>query len=326
MKKTVDWIACRGRVLAGVALILTLAASAALAQAPSETLGTGTKYQTVVTRHTEGSLSVEDLQQATVLGARILHHLNEAFIDLTDGQPKAAQGEIENGLALSRVIREMLPVTVVETVVKNADGKVVYRATDRIQDDRIPLFHDTIAVEIVEPLVEAKKKQAAVKGVKLADTEVIYTSVLLDLGYVQRKLKRAKSLLADDNQEGALAQIFLAQTNGVEFIASKEDSPLVEAVAALRLAEDMVASKRTEAARRNLQIARDQIEIYRGLIGATADQKVHELDDEIADLMKKVEAEDAIALIRKFRNRIESWFSVQTGQAVPTKPQGVSAN
>ena len=73
----------------------------------------------------------------------------------------------------------------------HAQGKEVYRDVQKVQDDQIPLFSGEIAVEVVEPLVEAKKDQAALKGLKLADADIIHTSMLVDLGYIDRKLTRA---------------------------------------------------------------------------------------------------------------------------------------
>ena len=58
--------------------------------------------------------------------------------------------EIEKAQTLTEEIRDMLPVTVVKTVVKHSEGKVVYQNTDRIQDDLIPIYESRIALEVME--------------------------------------------------------------------------------------------------------------------------------------------------------------------------------
>ena len=81
-----------------------------------------------------------------------------------DGKGDSAKQEIEKAQALAGIVRTLLPTTSVTTTVKDAQGKEVYRDEQKVQDDQIPIFAGAIAVEVVEPLVEAKKDQAALKG------------------------------------------------------------------------------------------------------------------------------------------------------------------
>ena len=147
----------------------------------------------------------------------------------------------------------------------------MYRDVQKVQDDQIPIFAGSIAVEVVEPLVEAKKDQAALKGLKLAEADVIHAAVLADLGYIERKLARAAQLLPQP--EEAAAQLALAQNVGIRLNAHKEDNPLVEVQHALRLAERMVQEKKYEGAKANLQLAKLRLEAYRGLVGANEAQQ-----------------------------------------------------
>ena len=123
--------------------------------------GSGKRYQTTVERHTEGSLSAQDLHQVSLLTSRIVNHINEAVKALLDQDPDAARPEIENGRKLTKVVRELLPVTTVVTVVKDAKGKEVYRDVDKVQEDRIPLYSGMIATEVVEPIIDAQKTSTA---------------------------------------------------------------------------------------------------------------------------------------------------------------------
>jgi hypothetical protein len=277
------------------------------------TTGSGKRYQTTVERRTEGVLSAQDLHQVSLLTSRIVNHLNDAAKGLLDQDPKAAKPEIEHARKLTKVVRELLPVTTVTTVVKDTNGNEVYRDVDKVQDDKIPLYSGQIALEIVEPIIDAKEKAAALKGLRLADAEVIQTSVLADLSYIERKLNRAAALL--EKPEEALAQLILAQTRGVNTVINKADDPLVEVQHALRLAERMVEEGKHDAAEDNLRIAQIQLGTYRALLGKQAAKVVKQLEDDIATLMPKIKQKEAASNIRGFWERATSWFREEPGQA-----------
>jgi hypothetical protein len=277
------------------------------------TTGSGEMYQTTVERHTEGELSSDDLHQVSLLASRIVNHLNDAVKGLLDQDPDAAKPEIEKAQKLTNVVRDLLPVTTVTTVVKDASGKEVYRDVDKVQDDRISLYRGMIAMEVVEPIVDAKEEAAALKGLRLADADVIHTSVLADLSYIERKLNRAAALL--EKPEDALAQLALAQTRGIEMVVNQADDPLVRVQHALRLAERMVEEGKNEAARDNLRLAQIQLGTYRALLGKDAGKAAKELEDEITALMAKTEWNEAAGKIRGFWERVVSWFRQEPGQA-----------
>lgn len=275
--------------------------------------GSGERYQTTVESDTKGSLSAQDLHQASLLSARVVGHLNEAVRDLIDQDPAAAKPEIAKALTLVQLVRGLLPVTTVTTVIKDAGGKEVYRDVDTVQNERIPLYSGMIAVDVVEPIIDAKKQDVTMKGLRLVDADVIYTSMLADLGYLERKLKRASALL--DKPEEALAQLVLAQTQGIELVTNKTDEPLVKVQRALRLAERMVEEGNHTAARNNLQLAQVQLGAYRVLLGKEAPKVVQQLEKDIAALMDKTEEKDAAKKIRGFWERAVSLFREEQGQA-----------
>jgi hypothetical protein len=202
--------------------------------------------------------------------------------------------------------------------VKDAKGTEVYRDEQKVQDDQIPIFAGAIAVEVVEPLVEAKKDQAALKGLKLADADVIHTAMTADLSYIERKLARAAQLLT--KPEEAAVQLALAQNVGVRFSARKEDNPLVEVQQALRLAERMVQEKKYEGAKTNLQSAKLRLEAYRGLVGSAEAAPAAELEKEIEKLSSEIEKPGGAEKIRGMWNKATSWFKREPGQARETAP------
>ena len=101
---------------------------------------------------------------------------------------------------------------------------------DRVQEARIPLHKGLVAVNFMEPVTDAKQDEAAVQGLRLAEADLLRTSILVELDYVESKLNRALKRL-DDRPKDALAQLLLAQSRGVNFVVNKEDEPVAKAVA-----------------------------------------------------------------------------------------------
>lgn len=210
-------------------------------------------------------------------------------------------------------------------MVHDADGKEVYRDVDRVQEDRIPLFEELIAVNVVEPITEAKEEAAELAGVRLADADLLHTSVLVELDYVERKLNRALKLLEEgDGVENAVAQLLLAQSHGVSFDVNKEENPLVNAQMALQLAERMVEQGREEAAKANLQLAKNHLELYRGLLAKGESEHVRKLQGEITRVQGAIASKDAAETIRGFWDRVTSWFAQAPGEMRATSTEAGS--
>jgi len=282
----------------------------------TNTYGSGKLYMTSVERRSEGDLTAEDLHQVSLLSSQVLNHVNKATHLLADSQTDSARSEMERANSLLKVVRGLLPTTVVTTSVRDAQGKEVYREVERVQDDQIPIFEGQVAVETVEPIIEAKRDEAALKGLKLAEADVISTAVLVDLGFVERKLKRATELIAQPKE--ASEELAQAQSQGVRFYTHKEDSPLVDVQHALRLAERMVREKKYEGAKANLQTAKLQLEAYRALVGDVAGQSAATLEKEIQKLSDEVQAPGSAERIGGMWDRVASWFKREAGQAHQT--------
>jgi hypothetical protein len=250
----------------------------------------------------------EDFRQASLLASRIVLHLNDAVESLNNERIEEARAALEKGLGLTRLVRELLPTSEVTTVVRDSNGTEVYRHVDHVQDDRIPLYEGLVAVKVVEAIADAKQDAAAVKGVRLADADLIRTSVLVDLDYVDAKLKQAKDALPDKPKD-ALAQLALAHSNGIEFAVNKQDDPLVAAQMAVQLAEQMVKQDRPDAAKANLQQAKNYLVMYRGLIGDEENEDIGKLEADISKLQANIEKSGAAEEIRGFWDRIVNMFS-----------------
>lgn len=304
-------------------LALFIASSTAWAKKSEEknisTIGSGAKYTTTVERETKGELSDEDFRQVSTLGSHIIGHLNNATEYLEDNKSEKVKKELGKAGILFKVIRDMLPTTKVTTVVKDSEGKEVYRTDEVVQDDMVPIYEEMIAVDVVQPIEDAKKQSDTLKGLKLADAEVIKTSVLLDLGYVERKINRAQSLMAENNQQ-ALEELVLAQTIGIHFSVNKEDNPLVKAQRALRLAERMVNDKKIEGAESNLRLAKFHLDTYKTLVDKERGKEVDTLQKDIDRLFGTLEEKESESKIRDLWNRMTQWFTRETGQSHKTKP------
>ena len=305
-----------------VALSLPIHAAAQEDNTYTTTLGSGQKFRTTIERSKQGELDQDDMRQVTALSSRVLVHLNKAIELLADDQSAEAARQITHAQDVARIVRELLPVTTVKTVIQDSDGNTVYDYTDTVQDTQIPIYESTIMMQVVQPIIEAQKDEAALQGLTLRDADFIYTSALLDLGYVERKLRRAADLL-DDKQQ-ALRQLVLAQTEGLQLSINEEDSPLVEAQAALRLAERMVGENKTASAQVNLQLARVYLESYQSISGDPSSLEVQDLRDQIEDLSASLDTGgmetgkarvESRSLIDDLWETVTSWMYEEPGQA-----------
>ncbi len=275
--------------------------------------GSGKQYKTTVDRKTEGELTGEDFRQASLLASRVVLHLNKAALCLGGEKNDQARQELESGLSLIGILRRLLPTTTVSTIVFDSEGKEVYRYVDRVQEDTIPLHEGLVAVNTMEPITDAKQGEAAVHGVRLADAELLHTSVLVKLDYVESKLNRALKLLKG-KPEDALAQLALAQSQGIDYVVNRQDDPLVKAQMALQVAERMSEEGREEAAKANLQVAKNYLEFYRGLLPSGKSEHVSKLEGEITKLQSQIGSKGAASSIRGFWGRVASWFVRKPGE------------
>jgi hypothetical protein len=305
-------------LLAG-ALGLAFAPAAMTEQVEGETsatTGSGDRYKTTITEVTRGELKPEDSRQVSVLGSRVLVHVNNAARFLDKGSADEAKTELGSAQTLIKLVREILPVTTVSTSIKDTQNSEVYRYEDRVQDDQIPIIEGLINIDVVQPLVDAKKEQANLKGVKLADVDLIHTAVLLDLAYVEGKIVRALEHL--NEPEKARSELVTAVSNGIRFTLNKKDDPLVRVQSALRLAEQQVREGKHEGAKANLAIARVQLDAYRTVVGDASATVAVDLEKEIAALEDRTREAGAADKIREFWNRVSGWFTLEPGTARQT--------
>ncbi len=240
-------------------------------------------FETHVKVNSGGQLSEANYREVSRLASRLMFHLGEGAYEAAADSSSTALKEVQQARKLASLIRSVLPTSSVETVVKDRNGQVVYSDTREEQDDLIPVFRGSIKVNVVQPLLEIQRTDAKIKGVSLADADLINTSLWVDLPYVELKLKRAESLLSKGKTEEAAAELALARLEGVDIVAKVNRSPLVRGIEALALAEEMGEQGFKEAAIENLKRASVELELYRTTRKGQADEH------EIKDLLVKME-------------------------------------
>jgi hypothetical protein len=271
-------------------------------------VGSGSKYTTEVSRTTQGTLSDEDLRQASVLTGQVLGHVASAVDMLGDRNAAAARGELKDAETLIGIVRDILPVTEITTVVRDAQGKEAYRHTEAVQDDVIELFTEVSDVDVLDTILNAKKSDE--EGPEYMGSVQLYTSVLADLGYIERKIKTATQML--DTPDEAREQLVLAEINGVDMSLSEVESPLLEARRALKMAETQVDAKAYDLARENLTSAKLKLEEYQTLLGTTKTADVKAITTKIDGVLSDIKDKDAPETIRECWNMTVRLFDNAT--------------
>ncbi len=287
--------------------------------------GSGKPYKTVVKREQQGEITESDLRQASLLSSQLVLHTNEAVKRLRAEEVDKAKQEIRKGRKLVGFIRELLPVTKVTTIVKKQDGKQVYKDVRKVRQDEIRIYENSAALGIVDPLSDAKKKDKEKKpkqGVQVAGAQLVQTAMLADVSYIDRQLRRAKTHLKQDKVEKAVEALTQAKVRGVQFHVDRKNHPLVQAEAALRLAERMAKLDRTTAVRANLRRARSSLGLYAsGLDDRERIKKVRTAEQTLKQLLSKedVTSEKAVKQIRSLWQRFRQWLQPKQGEARKTK-------
>lgn len=227
------------------------------------TYGAEGGYRTEVTSEARKTVSEEDRRQASLLTAQVFRHIDEARRALDADDAELARREVDKGRQALTAVRALLPRATVHTRTKGPDGKVVYEDQREVQEDRVPLFEGMLHERTLAPIVAAKRDAVDVAGLRLVGSETITTEAVADLDVVEAQLARATRALENKKTDDASRALEAAQVRGVEFFASKEDTPLAEARDALWLARRALEENNVDQARVNLGVARQRLRLYR---------------------------------------------------------------
>jgi hypothetical protein len=193
------------------------------------------------------------------------------------------------------VIRDLLPKTMVHTKTTAPSGKVVYEDDREVQESRIPLFEGMLHARTFAPILAAKREQGSeatdVAGIQVVESEAVTTEVTADLNLIEAQLNRAVKALEENKPEEAVKALAWAQAQGVGLHSHKEDSPLAEARDAIWLAKRALEENNTVQARANLNIARQQLEVYRQVLPEDRRTDVTQMMTEFGQLEAKLRQE-----------------------------------
>lgn len=258
------------------------------------TYGTDGGYRTEVKSETKGTLTEENRRQVAVLTAQVFQHIAHAQRALDADRAEEARTEVDKGRLAIKAVRALLPTTTVHTRTSAPDGTVIYEDNRDVQAGRVPLFEGMLSTKTLTPIIAAKQDAldtVEVKGVRLVGAETITTEAFADLEYVEGQLERVSKALNDNKTDAALKALALSQVRGVEFKFHKEDTPLAAARDALWLAKRALDENNSTQAQANLNVARQQLEIYRQLLPEGQREDVTQMMTEVGELDAKLRKE-----------------------------------
>jgi hypothetical protein len=277
-------------------------------------------------------LNHSESKTVSLAAGRILQHVSEARSALKAKKPEEASEDIDKGLTLVRIIDSVLPQHKVHTQIKSGD--IVYEDDDQVTPNLIAIYDELAEVDIVGPVVSAKKEQEAKQEAKQEQAKagqaeqekagppsarpiveadaMTHTAVKLNLPLAKRMLTMAKQQIQDKKPDDADAALLAIQAHGVIFEFVEVDLPLETAADNLKLAEQELDQGRHEEAKAALAAATDALKEYEALAGESRSKEVRELHQEIdkvaQTLTKDTEKEGMKKEISTWWDRVRAWF------------------
>jgi hypothetical protein len=232
------------------------------------------------------ALTAEGHEQVSMLSAHLLSQVQQARIALDANDSNGALQKIKKTLQLAGIIRSMIPKIHITTLVRDVNGKVIYEDVTDVQDDTYVVYHKLSEID-QSRLAKPEQKGEEKAGLKYQGSEFVDVDVVMDLGYVERRLQEAERLVATEPLEAdrALAE---AQSSGTSVVTSMFESPLHDAHKAVQFAHESAERHEYKAAQANLNIAREYLALYRDLVPASQHEEVDKLRAEIEKTASEV--------------------------------------
>jgi hypothetical protein len=278
--------------------------------------GSGEKYTTTVSSETKGQISPEDLRQVSLLTSQVLRHVSKAEQSIELGNSVSANAEIKEATNLIEIAHKLLPVKLVTTTVKDAKGTEVYNNTETTQEDVIPLYQVAESIDTFNEILNFKK--AELEGKEYLGSINLNATMLVDLGYVERKVQYAMQLIDDNQNEKAKQQLLLAKSYGVDVRFSEAENPLVDAQKAFNQAEKMVHDEKYDATIMNLNVAKIKLQEYAELAGESKADEAQQLRTEIDKLVGNIKEKGAFGKIHALWHKTTGLFERHPSQVNPS--------
>ena len=152
---------------------------------------------TEIREKTTGTLSDKDREHVATLALNAMHYVRDARNDLDAASTPEASADIDKALKVLAIVRQLLPRTAISTRVVDAEGQVLHEDTRELELAEVPLDEVSADVDILRPLRPGSKSSNP-PGRELLESDVVETSLSLNIGYVERRLHEAKRSLSSD--------------------------------------------------------------------------------------------------------------------------------
>ena len=119
------------------------------------------------------------------------------------------------------------------------------------------------------------------------ESDVVETSLSLNLGYVERRLHESKRSLSSD-PDRADAALQFALVDGIVVTTDRIEDPMLEVRDALWYAHRAISSRQYPEAQANLNEARKALATYSSLTGGANRQELEALSQEIAEVQQQI--------------------------------------
>ncbi len=274
-----------------------------------EEQGSGIKTE-IKRKEVSKPLTIEDQHQLSLLGAHLLGQIQQARIAMDGSAPDTALASVKKSLQLAGIIRSILPKTYVTMTVHDKGGKVLYEDSQYIQAEKILVFHMLSEVD-KSHLHDADKKRDETKSDAQNDEKkFVDMDVVLDIGYVERRLKEAEKALPS-KVDIAFRVLSDAQTGGTELTLAEFESPLHDAQEAVKSSHEAAERKDYKAAQSNLKIAREHLALYRDIVPPGHHEEIDKLGAEITKAANEItgaSSHERVANVTKgILDRIKKW-------------------
>lgn len=240
-------------------------------------------------------LSAADQHTVSLAAIRILKHAAEAQRDIGQDKTDQALTQVEKGLTLVRIIHKTLKPTTVTTTLAAGDER--YQDNDEVWPQFVVIDNNLGVVNTIDEVpttVGTSDKSGAEAAVgtvpEVADEEVVFDTVKLNLALAERSLTTARRELTAGNGVVAAEALAQLQDEGVLVTMASIDLPLVRAMDNLQAAQVELDEHHLAAARVLLEATVDALHSYELDAPAKISDDAKKLDGEIAAFAKKLTA------------------------------------
>jgi hypothetical protein len=184
------------------------------------------------------------------------------------------------------IVRQLLPKTAISTRVVDAEGQVLHEDTRELELAQVPLDDVSADIDILRPLQPGSKANNP-PARELLESDVVKTSLSLNIGYVERRLSEAKRSLTSDPDRADEA-LQLALVDGIVVTTDRVEDPMLEVRDALWYAHRAISSRQYPEAQANLNEACKALATYSALTGAANREELNALSQEIGEVQRQI--------------------------------------